>query len=183
MLCNTEHSLLLVIDLQTRLARAMPDNDANLMLNNSCKLVRAAGLLDIPVLVTEQYPKGLGATATKLTGCLPAGTPVFTKTGFSCCAAPDFDKTLSRTNRKQIILMGMETHVCILQSALELAVQNYQVHVVEDAVCSRKLEHKLYALQRMQQQGITVSCHESVLFEWIRDASHPEFKTIAKMLS
>ena len=84
--------------------------------------------------------------------------------------------------RKQIILAGLEAHVCVLQTALELLHNGYQVYVVEDAICSRKAEHKFYALQRMQQQGITITNYESVLFEWLRDASHPDFRSISGLL-
>lgn len=176
------NSLLIVVDLQTKLSAAMLETEAELMRSNACSLVEAAGLLSIPVLLTEQYPKGLGPTDATITDLLSEDTLIFDKTGFSCCAAEGFTDTVANTDRQQIILVGQETHVCVLQTALELIHLGYQVHVVEDAMCSRKAEHKFYALQRMQQQGATITNYESVLFEWVRDSTHPEFKKISGLL-
>jgi len=181
-LLSLNNSLLIVVDLQTKLSAAMPESEAELMTANARSLVEAARLLSIPVLLTEQYPKGLGATDTTITDLLSEDTLIFNKTGFSCCAAEGFTDTVANANRKQIILVGQETHVCVLQTALELMHHGYQVHVVADAICSRKAEHKFYALQRMQQQGATITNYESVLFEWIKDSAHPEFKSISGLL-
>ncbi len=181
-ICTAEDSVLVIVDVQTRLTAAMPKIIADDMLACSIRLIKSADLLNIPILVTEQYPKGLGLTEPGLTEVLPETSQKFKKTGFSCCAAEGFTKTLENSQRKQIILAGMETHVCILQTALELLELGYQVYIVEDAVCSRKDRHKSWALQRMQQKGITISNHESVLFEWLKDASHPDFRTISNLL-
>ena len=181
-LLSVENSLLIVVDLQTKLSAAMPEADAKLVMTNVGSLVEAASLLSIPVLLTEQYPKGLGSTDTTITDLLSEDTLIFDKTGFSSCAANGFTDTVASTDRKQIILVGQEAHVCVLQTALELLHLGYQVHVVEDAICSRKAEHKFYALQRMQQQGATITNYESVLFEWVRDSTHPEFKRISGLL-
>ena len=181
-LVSIDNSLLLVIDIQSKLVAAMPENDADQMLDNSGHLIEAAKTLDIPVLLTEQYPKGLGPTDNQLTEKLAQDTAIFEKTGFCCLAADGFTEALEQSERKQIIIIGQETHVCIIQTALELLNNGYQVHVVEDAVCSRKTEHKLFALQRMQQQGATITCHESVLFEWLKNSNHPAFKSISRLL-
>ncbi|MBL6985447.1 MAG: isochorismatase family protein [Methylobacter sp.] len=181
-LLSTQNSLLIVVDLQTTLSAVMPEAEAELMTANARSLVEAAGLLSIPVLLTEQYPKGLGATDTNITDILSEDTLIFDKTGFSCCAAEGFTDTVANTDRKQVILVGQEAHVCVLQTALELLHLGYQVHVVEDAVCSRKAEHKFYALQRMQQQTATITNYESVLFEWLKDSTHPDFKKISGLL-
>ena len=182
-LVSIDNSLLLVIDIQSKLVAVMPENDADQMLDNSGRLIEAAKTLDIPVLLTEQYPKGLGSTDHQLIKKLATNTAIFDKTGFSCLAADGFTEALKQSGRKQIIVIGQETHVCVLQTALELSNLGYQVHVVEDAVSSRKTEHKLFALQRMQQQGITITCHESVLFEWLKNSNHPDFKSISGLLS
>lgn len=181
-LLSAQNSLLIVVDLQSKLSAAMPEAEAQLVAANTRSLVEAAGLLNIPVLLTEQYPKGLGPTDTTITDILPEGTLIFDKTGFSCCAAEGFTDTVANTDRKQIILVGQEAHVCVLQTALELLHLGYQLHVVEDAICSRKAEHKFYALQRMQQQNATITNYESVLFEWVRNSTHPEFKKISGLL-
>ncbi len=181
-LLDTDNSLLLIIDMQDKLTDVMPEGNAQDMLENSAGLIDAAKLLNIPIIVTEQYPKGLGATVESISEKLNASTPHFEKTGFSCLAADNFQDTLEKTARKQIIIVGQETHVCILQTALELMQQGYQVHIVEDAVCSRKAENKFYALQRLQAQGATISNFESVLFEWLKNAQHEHFSTITGLL-
>jgi nicotinamidase-related amidase len=181
-LLSEKNSLLIVIDVQPKLSAVMPEADAELMTSNVCSLVTAAGLLDIPVLLTEQYPTGLGFTEKAISSLLLDYTLIFEKTGFSCCAANGFTDAAAETGRKQVILVGQEAHVCVLQSALELMHLGYQVHVVEDAICSRKAEHKFYALQRLQQQGATITNYESVLFEWVKDSTHPEFKKISGLL-
>jgi nicotinamidase-related amidase len=181
-LLSPANSVLIIVDLQTKLSAVMPATEAKLITTNAGSLVEAAVILNIPVLLTEQYPKGLGATETTISQKLPENTPIFEKTGFSCCLAENFCNTLENSERKQIILAGLEAHVCVLQTALDLLHNGYQVYVVEDAICSRKSVHKIYALQRMQQQGITIINHESVLFEWLRDASHPDFRSISGLL-
>lgn len=175
-------SLLVIVDLQEKLSAAMPKADAALMREYAANLIAAANALDIPVLVTEQYPKGLGVTEQEVSNKLPLSTPVFEKTGFSCCTADGFQNALDTSEREQIILLGQETHVCILQTALDLQLQGKQVYVVEDAVCSRNSQHKTNALQRMQRQGVTITNYESVLFEWLRNSQHPEFKSITALL-
>jgi len=181
-LLSSANSLLIIVDIQAKLSAAMPEAEANLITANTGSLLEAAAILNIPVLLTEQYPKGLAATDTNIAKKLPEATQVFEKTGFSCCLAEGFCAALESSGRKQIILAGLEAHVCVLQTALELRHNGYQVYVVEDAICSRKAEHKFFALQRMQQQGITITNHESVLFEWLRDASHPDFRRISGLL-
>lgn len=160
----------------------MDPESAEAMLHNAGRLIDAAQLLDVPVLVTEQYPKGLGHTEDSLAKRLKDSAKVFEKTGFSSCAADGFVAAIEASGRKQIVIAGQETHVCVLQTALELAQAGYHVHVAEDAVCSRKSDHKRYALQRMQAHGITVTNYESVLFEWLRDAKHPHFKAVTALL-
>lgn len=177
---TTERSLLVIVDIQTKLTAAM--SEAETLLANAGKLITAAGLLHIPILVTEQYPQGLGATEASLSEKLPENTPVFEKTGFSCCTAEGFIPALKHTKHNQIILVGQETHVCVLQSALELLHRGYQIYVVEDAVCSRQKAHKANALQRMKMLGVTICNYESVLFEWLKHSRHPQFKAISGLV-
>jgi nicotinamidase-related amidase len=181
-LCDATRSLLLVVDIQPALTTAMPEQEAELMLNNTASLLQAAGTLGIPVLLTEQYPKGLGTTEPSLLEQLPAAARKFEKTGFSCCAAEGFAKALADTGRDQIIMVGQETHVCVLQTAFDLLNRGLPLFVAEDATCSRQSTHKLFALERMRTAGATITNYESVLFEWLRDAAHPDFKTLSKLL-
>ena len=180
MLVDRTDSVLVVIDIQERLAGAMPTESMSLLTRNTRRLLQAAGLLNVPVLRSEQYPRGLGETVQALRDLLPPGMQHFEKTSFSCCGAPDFVSVA--TQREQIIICGMETHVCVIQTALELSAQGRAVYVVEDAVVSRDPSHKANALARMRQAGIIVTNHESVLFEWLRNARHEHFKAVSGLL-
>ena len=181
LLCQAEQSLLLVIDIQARLASAMPDKVLKAVTQHTGWLLQAAGLLHIPVVRTEQYPKGLGETLEEVQQHCQQDTRL-EKTCFSCCGAQGFDETLKLSGRRQIILAGMESHVCVLQTAMELQIKGHEVFVVSDAVCSRDKHNHQNALQRMAQAGIIICNTESVLFEWLRDASHPQFKAVSKLL-
>ena len=180
-LCDANHSQLVVIDIQERLVAAMPSKPRQQTLSNAERLVQAAKTLQVPITHTEQYPKGLGATDKKLRSHLPDYAAV-EKTCFSCFAADGFISALASQQRQQVILCGMESHVCVLQTAIELQQAGYQVFVVEDALCSRHKKHHLNALARMRQAGIIISNVESVIFEWLRDASHPGFKSLSRLL-
>ena len=181
LLCQADQSVLLVIDIQQRLASAMPDKVLQAVIKHSGWLLQAAALLHIPVVRSEQYPKGLGETLDEVRQHLAHDTRL-EKTCFSCCGADGFAQTLSRSARKQLILAGMESHVCVLQTAMQLKAEGYEVVVVNDAVCSRDKHNHKNALRRMEQSGIVISNTESVLFEWLRDAQHPHFKTISQLL-
>lgn len=181
-ICHVENSILLIIDIQERLASAMPSNILDDVIKNTNILVQAANELGIPVIHSEQYPKGLGNTVTSITDNLAKNSHNITKTSFSCSNADGFNDLIVKQKRQQIIITGIESHICVLQSALQLQRQGYSVHVVEDAVCSRKkLNHK-NALARLRQNDITINNVESVLFEWLRDASHPKFKILSKLI-
>lgn len=181
LLCQAEQSVLLVIDIQQRLAGAMPEKPLHSLLKHTGLLLKAADLLEIPVIRSEQYPRGLGDTLHEVQQHIRHETRL-EKTCFSCCGAEGFEQTLSNNGRKQIVLSGMESHVCVLQTAMELKLQGYEVFVVNDAVCSRDKHNHKNALQRMHQAGIVISNTESVLFEWLRDARHPHFKAISQLL-
>lgn len=181
-LLDADKSVLLVIDIQTRLLANMPTTVAQIMLDNSVKLLQAAERLNIPTLLTEQYPKGLGPTTDDIKLALPDGVQRFEKTSFSCCGCDEFKQKLITCGRRHVVIIGQETHVCVLQTAFDLLRQGLQVFVVEDAVCSCQEPHKINALSRMQQAGIGIITYESVLFEWLRDARHPHFKAISALV-
>lgn len=182
MMANSENSVLVIIDVQQKLAKAMPDGVRE-RLNKQIKiLLTAAKVLNIPVIVTEQYPKGLGPTESELQENLPVGTKTIEKTCFSCMHSEDFRFQLAATLRKQVILVGMETHICVLQTALALKAENYSVHIAEDGVCSRTKCNQYNGLQRLRHADVVISNVESILFEWLGDANHAEFKTLAKLI-
>lgn len=181
-LCHAKYSQLLIIDIQERLASAMPPKVLENIIKNNNILIQAANELEIPIIHSEQYPKGLGHTVTPILDELPESSQCITKTSFSCSNAEGFNDLIVKQKRPQIIITGIESHICVLQSALQLQHQGYVVHVVEDAICSRKKSNHKNALARLRQNDITINNVESVLFEWLRDASHPKFKTLSKLI-
>lgn len=182
LLCQATLSQLLIIDVQERLAGTMDAAVLQSLVRNTNILIQAATALELPILRTEQYPKGLGPTLPEIAKTLPAGQSACDKTCFSCCGAAGIEASVSDTVRKQIVLTGMETHICVLQTALDLQQRGNQVFVVADAVCSRRKTNHKNALARLQQAGIVISNTESVLFEWLQDASHPQFKTLSRLI-
>lgn len=181
-LCRREDSALLIVDVQTRLAAAMPAAQRAAVLRSSGILIDAAKALGIPMLHTEQYPRGLGPTEPELGARLAGAATRLEKTVFSCCGAQGFDAAACADGRTQWILCGMEAHVCVLQTALELYARGLEVFVVEDGVCSRAESSRANALARLRQAGVTVSNTESVLFEWLRDAADPQFKALSALI-
>lgn len=181
-LCSSDNSILCVVDIQPRLLTAMDQDEQSSVISNTSKLLQASRQLYIPSLVSEQYPKGLGHSHSALLE-MANESPVIEKTCFSCFGSEEWRNHISQLDRKQLILVGIEAHICVLQTALEAATAGYQVYVVEDAIASRSLNNKKNAILRMQQAGITVTNTESVLFEWLKDAKHPQFKSISKLIS
>lgn len=172
MLIDAARATLLVIDLQSRLLPAISGGDA--VLQQAIWLVRLAKRLGLPILASEQYPQGLGATCEPLRDELPAAC-IQTKLDFSCVAADCID-----SQREQWILCGIESHVCVLQTALELKASGREVFVVESAVGSRRESDKATALSRMRQYGIDIVSPEMVAFECLRTANSPHFKEISR---
>ena len=181
-LCRQHDSLLLIIDVQERLSSAMRKKPFKRLKTNAKKLIKSATELDVPIFHTEQYPKGLGATVKSLNKRLTAPQHYSEKTTFSCCGESSFQTAVQKTHKRQIIICGMESHVCVLQTAMELQAQHYEVYVVEDAITARHKQCHRNAIERMRQQGIIITNTESVLFEWLRDAKHPSFKTVSGLL-
>jgi nicotinamidase-related amidase len=171
---------LVIIDVQTKLSTAMPTEGMQQLLKNTQILAQAAQLLAIPTVVTEQYPQGLGATLTEIKQYCESVEAV-AKTAFSACAEPRFNQQLHR-DRPQIIITGMEAHICVLQTALDLVAMGKQVFVVDDAIISRSSENKANAVARMRDVGCVVTNTESVLFECLAHAQHEAFKTLSKLI-
>lgn len=181
MLCHQDKSQLVVIDLQSTLLDTMQANEKKQVIKNSNILITAASLLHIPVFVSEQYPKGLGKTDAALSKAIN-GKPVIEKTRFSCVGVDSFDHGISGSTRDQYILCGIEAHVCVLQTAMDLIGLGKEVFIVQDAVCSRSSLNKENALMRIRQCNGVISNLESVLFEWMKDAKHAKFKEISRLI-
>lgn len=176
--CRLDECTLVVIDIQQRLGDAMPGKVLNRVLQNTALLARTATLLEIPILHTEQYPQGLGPTHPTVLESLPEQRGYFSKTAFSCMNADGFPAAIGGLQRRQAVLVGMEAHICVMQTAMDLTATGAEVFVVEDAICSRRLENYQNALDRMRACGISIVSAESVVFEWMGDSRHPHFKTI-----
>ncbi len=181
-LCHSQHSQLLIVDIQQRLASAMPSDILKKVIKNNRVLINAANELSIPVTYSEQYPKGLGNTVSELTEEFEDTNLSFTKTCFACTEEEGFSQLISKHKRQQVIISGIESHICVLQTAIQLQRQGYVVYVVEDAICSRKKSHHENAIARLRQNGVVVSNVESVLFEWLRDAKHQSFKKLSALI-
>lgn len=181
-IANVSLSQLVIIDMQTRLIAAMPPDLMHTSIKNAEILAQAAAMLDVPAIITEQYPKGLGNTAPELLALLPSLKPV-EKLTFSCTAEPTFSRQLTR-DRSQIVLAGMEAHICVLQTALDLMARDstVQVFVVEDAIISRNPANKANAIARMREAGCIISNTESIVFEWLGKAEGDAFKAISKLI-
>jgi nicotinamidase-related amidase len=188
-LLDSARSTLLVIDLQGKLVPMV--HRPTLVLEATRRLMRLAEMFAVPVVLTEQYPKGIGPTEASILALFDRlATPAFRleKTAFSCCAAPGFHELLAKARpalpirQHQIVVAGIEAHVCVVQTVLELLEAGYPVQVCWDAVSGRGEEHRRHALERMAAAGATLTNHESVAFEWARDKQHPGFKALSALM-
>jgi len=174
-------SVLLVVDMQERLLAAMPEEPRGKMLRNAGILIQAARRLGIPVLVSEQYPKGLGHTVSEIRGLLPDVEPI-EKMVFSCAGEERFIGAIAPLGRRSYVLAGIENHVCVLQTALDLAAAGNRVWTARDATCSRTRENWKAGNEVMARAGVTISSTEILLFQWLRTAAAEEFREISKLV-
>lgn len=169
MLIEAHRSQVLVVDVQARLLPAMEDPEA--VLASGRILLAAAGELGLPVTVSEQYPAGLGPTVPELAP--PPGTEVLAKTEFSCLSNPAIAARLAGLDRPQLVVLGIEAHVCVLQTVVQAVAEGFAPCVVADGVSSRRRENRDLALSRMRAAGATVISTEMAVFEWLGSASSP----------
>lgn len=179
MLIDANKSALLVVDVQEKLMPAMAEPDQ--VVENCAVLMKAAARLTIPVVVSEQYPKGLGNTVPALAELAPPGS-VMPKLHFSCAADPTIAAVLAAYERGQVLVVGVESHVCVLQTALDLKAAGTRCIVVADATSSRTARNKELALARLREAGVEIATTEMVLFEWLRQAGTPEFKELSRLI-
>jgi nicotinamidase-related amidase len=166
---------LIVIDVQERLLAAMPKREATIA--GVDRLLRAARILKVPAILTLQYVKGLGPLCAELNEAA-RDLPVIEKMAFSCCGSPEFAEHWKSMKRPRAILCGVEAHVCVKQTALELIERGQAVYIVSDAVCSRRPEDESVALERMRSSGAVVTTVEALVFELLKEAGTPQFKQI-----
>ena len=177
MLLKKEDSLLLLIDVQEKLTPKI-DNSAAMVAR--CEwLLKLAKRMEVPLLVSEQYPQGLGATLVPLSSYFEAQNCIV-KTHFSCMQESFYEDKLRASSKKQFVVIGIEAHVCVLQTVLEMKAVGFEVFVVVDAIGSRNELDKFYAIERMRQAGIYLLTSEMVFFEWVKKSATPEFKLLSK---
>ncbi len=182
LLPHPDRAALLVIDVQERLAPAMPVDRLPDVMRNTRILIETAREFSLPVLVSEQYPKGLGPTVAEVRELLPEGCIPTAKTAFSCCGEPTFAPLFDSIAGRDIILCGMETHVCVLQTALDLLEQGRRVYVAADAVASRTALNWQTGLDLMRQAGVIIGTTEVIAFGLLRAAGTEQFKRISRMV-
>ena len=177
MLIESENSLLLVVDVQEKLVPAIHGHEDVVAANRW--LIQVAGELEVPVIASEQYPRGLGHTIEEIASLIPRER-VYEKVEFSCAGAESCRQALDEMDREQVVLIGIEAHVCVLQTAMGLMAAGRDVFVVADAVGSRRPRDAELALARMGRAGVSVVSREMVAFEWLRRAGTEAFRTISR---
>lgn len=176
---RADDSCLVLIDVQEKLAVAMHAKDT--LIQNTVKLVQGAKILGIPILWTEQNPKGLGLTVPEVSGLLTDSKPV-EKLSFSCLGEEAFAQELASVGRRQVLVAGIECHVCVYQTVADLCRAGYEVQVVADAVCSRTLENSGIGLERCKLSGASLTSVETALFELLKKAEGDHFKQMLKVV-
>src|SRR2546421_620419 len=177
---DIKRAALAVIDMQDSFRRHIPDFAE--VAARIALVAHAAQLLGVPLVVTEQYPKGLGRTASEIRAVLPEGLEPIEKTAFSSCGAREFVSQLERAGARQVILCGIEAHVCVNQTAHDLLARGFKVHLLTDCISSRTAQNKQVGVEKMLKSGALPSSTEMALFELMRDARHEQFKAIQKLI-
>lgn len=176
---NKNHAAFVLVDVQGKLARTVDGSEA--FLANLEKLIRGLQILEVPIIWLEQYPKGLGPTDEQIARHLTELTPI-QKMTFNACLNPDFLQEVARTGRRQLLIAGIEAHICTYQTAMGLKDAGYEIQVVADAVSSRTRENKEFALAKMQSYGISLTSVEMALFELMEVAEGEQFKELLQVV-
>lgn len=177
---SRESATLAVVDMQEAFRPVIPDFGPVAL--RIAKAVEGARLLEVPVIVTEQYPKGLKHTAEEIVAQFPDQLSPIEKTCFSSCGSAGFLAQLAKRNTKQVIVCGIEAHICVLQTSLDLLAKGFDVYLLVDCITSRAPENKRVALARLTQAGAIECTLEMVLFEMMRGADSPQFKAIQNLI-
>jgi len=177
-----KQTALVIVDFQERLFPAMDPDRKEEMRKNTALLLELARVLRLPILFTEQYPEGLGRTVPEVAELLPEGAEPFAKVEFSCWRAEGFAQQFRYLDLKAVILIGMESHVCVLGTALDMLREGVRVHVPGDAVVSRTEANRRVGLDLMERAGAVITSTETVVFQLLERAGTPEFKALSKLL-
>ncbi len=177
-LLEKKGAVLVIVDVQEKLLPKIKEKGK--ILKNILKLVKFAKIINLPIVLTEQYPKGLGKTVNEIRKILPNIEPI-QKTTFSCFGSKNFKEKLKKLKVSSLIIVGIETHICVLQTALE-AIGRFKVFVVADATSSRSKKDWQIAIERMREEGVTISSTEMLIFELLKDTKEKEFKKVLELL-
>ncbi len=175
-------AVLVVVDFQEKMLAAVGTAPSHEISRNVVRLIEVARILDVPVLYTEQYPQGLGSTVEAVRTVLGTGLEPMIKTTCSCWRDAAFRQALEASKREHVVLAGLETHICIQQTVLDLIRVDYVPFVAADATGSRRADDMTQALARMRQAGAAVSTTEALIFEWIERCDHPRFRDVLKVV-
>ncbi len=176
---SPENSILLVIDIQGKLARLMHKREQ--LFRNVATLIQSASIFEIPTIITEQVPEKIGVTIPEITKLIKYYQPI-AKSSFSCCGEDRFNQELETLSRKQIIVTGIEAHVCVYQTVSDLLNKSYEIQVVADAVSSRTEANKDFGLDRIKSLGGGITSTEMIICELLKSCEHPQFKEIIKFI-
>ncbi len=175
---NISDCIFLIIDIQDKLVNMLSKSSVK---ENAIKLAKAGGILNVPTVITEQYPKGLGPTITEIKSAVN-NAKYFEKTSFSILNDENIKKYIQNLNKKQIILFGIEMHICVLQSAIDLLNEGYEIFIVKSASGSRNDDDKETALRRLLHLGAQIVTTEMVIFELLKSSKHPNFKEVQSLI-
>lgn len=176
---DVNETVLVVVDVQGKLATLMHEKER--MLKNLERLIKGAQILGVPILLTEQYPKGLGVTTAELQSLMPNVKPI-EKLSFSCFGEARFIEAFEELEREQVLIAGIESHICVYQTVSDMLEEDLEVHCVVDAISSRTLENQLIGIDRMKDEGAFLTSTEMCLFELLQVAGSPEFKSISALV-
>lgn len=174
-----ENTVLLVIDIQGNLARGMYERDA--LYENLQKIIRGIQTLEIPIIVTEQIPEKLGPTIPEIASLFEEFNPI-PKSSFSCCGDETILAAISQTDRRQVLIAGIESHVCLYQTTIDLIEMGYEAHIVADCISSRTAENRAIGIERMKEAGAKLTSTEMALFELLKVAEGDQFRKIVKIV-
>lgn len=176
---RADDTVLVVIDIQGRLAQMMEKKET--LFKNQRLMIQGASALELPILLTEQYPQGMGGTIPEIAELLDGIEPI-AKKAFSCCGESNFNSALKDVGRHQVLLIGIETHVCVWQTASDLLDSGYEVHVAADAVSSRSADNRKIGLEKIRDAGGTITCVETALYELMRVGEGPTFRKVLELV-
>ncbi|MFA7658693.1 MAG: isochorismatase family protein [Candidatus Gastranaerophilaceae bacterium] len=176
---DRKESLLLIIDVQEKLVRAL---DKDVVVTRTATLAKAAKILEVPIIATQQYSNGLGQTVEAVKQNFSSDTQIFEKSAFSAVKETGFVEILKSFNKKQIVVCGIETHICVHQTVADLIDEGFDVYIAKDACASRSKYEFKQGIERMQENGAKISCVEIVLFEWLKSSKSPHFREIQALI-